>query len=72
MVNLEILTGPFALLTGTLPVRNIKGTEFIMDPSGQTGAQFAWEAEKAAVSVAFPPLGLILAGMDLACVGPSA
>ena len=50
----------------------MKGVQFAKDPPGQTGAQFAWEAEKAAVSVAFPPLGLILAGMDLAGVGPSA
>jgi RHS repeat-associated protein len=50
----------------------IKGYQLAKDPSAQNGAQFAWEVEKAAVSFAFPPVGLVLAAMDLAGVGPSA
>jgi RHS repeat-associated protein len=58
--------------TVTVISLGVKGAQFIADPSADTGGQLAYEGTKTALSMTIPPVGVILAILDLADVGPSA
>ncbi|MHB1306150.1 MAG: toxin TcdB middle/N-terminal domain-containing protein [Limisphaerales bacterium] len=50
----------------------IKAGQFFHDPSMETGMQLGYEGTKTAIGVAVPPVGIILAVLDLTGYGPSA